>query len=95
MKRSFLLLFGVLAVGCSSAPSPKPPVEQGNAARAPSCGSACEHLRLLGCSIGKVTPRGASCETVCDNVQLQNAGAGFSVACLARAKTCAIADACR
>lgn len=80
---------------CSPSPTPIAPVEPLDAARPPACGSACEHLRALGCTLGKPTPRGASCETVCDNVQVENAGAGFPTACLSTAKTCAAADACR
>lgn len=94
MRVSMLFVVS-LTTGCSPAPAPRPPVEQSDSARAPSCGSACEHLRALGCAVGKATPRGASCETVCDRIQTDNAGAGFPVACLTAAKTCAIADACR
>ncbi len=90
-----LSLATTLQVACAPAPPARPPAEESDAARGPSCSSACERLRALGCMLGQRTPRGATCETVCTRVQTDNDGAGFPVACLAAAKTCAIADACR
>lgn len=94
----FVLLLSLattLQVACAAEPPTKRPVEESDAARGPSCSSACERLRALGCMVGQRTPHGASCETVCTRVQADNAGAGFPIACLTAAKTCAIADACR
>jgi len=101
----WLSLVTTMQVACAPAPPPVAPVveipveppgdDADAAARRPSCGTACTNLRGLGCALGKPTPRGANCETVCNNVQVQNAGAGFPVACLSAARSCSIADACR
>lgn len=32
-----------------------------------SCDTACSNQRLMGCELGRPTPKGASCEEVCEN----------------------------
>lgn len=42
------------------------PVDAGTPA---DCAAACAHMRELGCEEGKPTPKGATCEDVCNNVE--------------------------
>ncbi len=89
-------LFALALVACAPAPSPvSPPVEQADAAQRTTCATACTNLRMLKCKLAETTPRGATCEKVCQNVQENNAGAGFSTACLSSVKSCSDIDACR
>ena len=105
MKKLVVAVLALLVgAACSTAPcacsappvSPSPP-ELADAARpkASTCGSACVHMRDLHCELGNVTPRGATCEKVCENTHANNAGVGFNVDCLTSAATCGAADACR
>ncbi|MDQ2668027.1 MAG: hypothetical protein M3Z05_18795 [Gemmatimonadota bacterium] len=93
---ALLIVATTLVAACGPAPAPQAPsVEPEAGAPAMGCGSACTNLRSLHCSLGEPTKKGASCEVVCDNVQVNNAGAGFPVACLTHAKSCDAANACR
>lgn len=92
--RTLALPIALLVFGCPSTP-PKPPEPKPLEAGVPTCLSACDNMRALGCELGKPTPRGATCEDVCIRVQTENAGAGFDMACISRATTCPVADACR
>lgn len=42
-------------------PSPLEPVPE------PTCATACEKQRALGCELGEPTPEGSTCEEVCQN----------------------------
>lgn len=93
---AILTMATTLVAACGPAPAPQAPSTVEAEAGAPnSCTTACTNLRKLHCPLGEPTRKGASCETVCDNVQVNNAGAGFPVVCLTRAKSCEIADTCR
>lgn len=102
-----LAIAGVL-VACASNPCPPPQPRVGGACAPPpdagvdahdplpaTCGGACANMRARSCELGKPTPRGASCEQVCERVQRENGRAGFNTSCVARATTCAEADSCR
>lgn len=52
-------------------------------------------MRYHECSLGKTTPKGATCERVCENTLENTAGVGFPVKCLTNATSCKEADACR
>ncbi len=94
--RTVVVLVAFALAGCPAQPPKPPPTEEPDASRPTgTCASACENMRRLGCELGKPTPNGASCESVCDRVQRENGGAGFNVHCLARASACAGAEACR
>jgi hypothetical protein len=98
MTIKVLLFATALLAACRPAPPPpEPPVVivVPDAASPPTCDGACQHMRELGCELGKPTPRGATCEQVCVRVQVENGGAGFDFACLTRAGSCADADSCR
>lgn len=74
------------------------PLDAGRDVNAPlprTCAGACTRMRDLGCDLGKPTPKGGSCEQVCTNVQINNAGAGFNIVCIVEAKACNEAEACR
>ncbi len=88
-----LSLVSTLTVACGPSQPVKPPTTED--AGTASCASACERMRALTCALGQPTKRGASCETVCDNVWANNGGKGFPVACLTNVRTCAEAEACR
>ena len=49
----------------SIGPEPRPPTPQES--EEPSCATACERQRKLGCVVGEDTVEGASCEEVCQN----------------------------
>lgn len=100
------LAIACIEVACSHAPCPANEprvsgacpqiVDAGPDAQLPAtCIGACTNMRRLGCELGRPTPKGAACEQVCENVQRENAGAGFNMSCVARASTCAEADSCR
>lgn len=67
-------------------PAPKPPNPNAG------CPEACAQMRDLDCELGRVTPAGNSCETVCENAQRN--GIDFATACLASAPSCEAADDC-
>lgn len=77
-----------IAGACSQDAGPDAPLPA-------TCAGACSNARRLGCEIGKPTPKGGTCEQVCENVQRENAGAGFNVTCIARANACVDVDMCR
>lgn len=94
-----IAMLGAFACGPTCPPgapaSPQCSVDAGPAPVPATCATACVHLRELGCDLGEPTPRGATCERVCAEVQAHNAGAGFDPRCLAHVSTCADADECR
>lgn len=98
-----LIFLAVTAIACSPAPCPPTEPRAGSCAQvvdggAPppaTCSGACMNMRVHSCELAKPTPKGASCEQVCETVQRENAGAGFNVSCLSKAKSCVEADACR
>lgn len=64
---------------------PQPPVTPDF----PSCETACENQRKLGCEPGKPTAEGAMCEEVCFNSQqFPFPGMGWDVEVLTSAKEC-------
>jgi len=84
MKR----LLVILALSLAACPPPAPPVPPPST----GCAAACEHMRALECELGKPTPRGASCEQVCEATQAN--GVNFNTGCVAAAATCAAAEEC-
>lgn len=65
MKYLSLIVFSLLFACEQSNQPPQPPVTP----VLPSCETACENQRKLGCDLGKPTVEGASCEDVCQNSQ--------------------------
>lgn len=106
MNRSFLrelddaFIFGVVVVGiagfmlcaCPDKPPNPPPVDRDASAPA-TCGDVCTHYRELGCKQGNPTPKGASCETVCENYQTSGI-AKWNLACRVGVKSCESLDDC-
>lgn len=87
----------LLLVGCPRDPVPPTPdadsgvvvVDAGTA----TCASWCKHASEMHCNAAKPTPEGASCETVCENLQ----GSGlvkFDLKCRSVASSCMAAEAC-
>lgn len=89
-----ILFFVALTLtGCPPAPPPDPPPQPELDAGTGTCDSACSKLRALGCEEGKATGEGATCETVCLNVQ--NSGViSWNLGCRSSITTCAQVDAC-
>ena len=86
------LLFLLATAACSSPPKPRPPIVVVDAS-APSCASVCDHWRSLGCDESEDTPKGATCEDVCENVQ--NSGIiNWNLGCRASVDSCDIIDSC-
>jgi|GEM_PF-2180448 len=84
------------------APQPEPPDPWGpspdgatDAAPPPvtSCAAACAHLAALGCPESKPTPKGATCEAVCQNTL--GSPISLQTDCVIRATTCADTNACQ
>ena len=69
--------------GCATQPEPIP---------AESCAAVCNAGQALGCSWGRPTPNGTPCEEVCE---LAQKSLGWPLACMARARSCEEAAACR
>ena len=89
----------VIAAGCLPRPGPiepAPVVDQKTEPEAGiegTCAHACDRLRVLGCREAEPTPRGATCEDVCENIQ----SSGFiewDLACRAAIQGCEAVDLC-
>ena len=82
----------IVILSCSSKPVPPPSVAP-DASLAPTCAGVCARMQELHCLSAEPTPKGATCETVCLNIQ----GAGvlrWDLACRVSAGTCAAMDRC-
>jgi hypothetical protein len=85
-----LLVLNTCVVGCGPYPVPPPPPEPAGAA---SCADVCARGIELGCPWGRPTGEGASCETVCENVQSSGVIV-WDLSCRAVAPSCEAIDAC-
>jgi hypothetical protein len=101
MLRYVLLLSLIGCSGCphNPTPTPVPPTPIVDAAAVDTgplphtCSGYCIHLRALGCPAGAPTPKGVSCEDVCQN--LQDSGVvTYDLGCRTSASTCASIDSC-
>jgi len=86
------------ACNCPPAPAPTPaptptPPKPAPVVVAPSCSTACVHFRELSCPEGNPTNDGASCETVCSNMQ-STGMIVYDLACATKVKTCAAIAQC-
>jgi len=97
MIQKILFVFLMLGASCSpAAPWPPPAVTHNapiSAGTPDDCRAMCENLRRLHCVSGEPTPKGASCEAVCENTE----ASGYATEnplCQAHVKTCEAADAC-
>ena len=88
-------LFAFVDCTCSPTPSPTPYPTTTTFTRTnpATCADACKRLGELGCSAAKPTPRGKTCEEVCENAE-QSGLALWGTACMVRATSCAEADTC-
>lgn len=59
-----------------------------------TCEESCTQLRTLGCKEGAPTPKGATCETVCADVNASG-HARWASDCLVVARSCEEARSCR
>lgn len=77
---------------CDTPPAdvrPKP-VEAGTPE---DCAAACAHMAQLGCEEAKPTPKGATCEDVCNNVE-SSGTITLSPACVVKITKCEEIDSC-
>ena len=89
----FCLLF--IAANCGgpqepNPPPPPPPVPTVDPVpMEPTCSTACENQRELGCELGSPTAEGASCEEVCLNSEASPlVGMAWDVKTLTMAEDC-------
>lgn len=76
MKRLLLLCPWLVAAHCNT-----------GIPAVPSCSTACENQRELGCILGEPTAEGSSCEDVCKNAEAIP-GLSWDVVDLTEIKTC-------
>lgn len=89
----WVLSFPLVIASCATYSSITPPVSLSPGTEA-DCAQACQHRRALGCPSADPTPRGASCEAVCQNAETSGY-ASENPTCLAQVKSCgAEEDAC-
>lgn len=91
----FVIAYMMLLCGCPPTPSPdpgpNPPPQPPQPPPAASCSGACLHARELGCSWAQPTPKGATCETVCNAAQALEP---WNLACRSSAASCAAVEGC-
>ncbi len=85
------LLVGLFAA-CQDAPQPRPPLPPYRPNT--TCAAACAHRLALGCTDGKPTAKGTSCEDVCLDVNASGV-ARWPTDCLVVTRTCADEGVCR
>jgi hypothetical protein len=85
-----ILLVGsaaIFVIGCPDPHVPEPIPDAGA-----TCESVCAHWAELGCEEAKPTPDGASCVSVCENIQKGNLPDDLE--CQAAVKSCDEIDDC-
>jgi len=92
MIKRIVLGFVVCAFTACPKPIPTPPSPTPIDGPA-TCGTACERLRIMRCPGGEPTPAGATCETVCGNMQTSGIVA-WDLTCVTMAANCTAADNC-
>ncbi len=85
MTRILPLLLALTLTGC---PDPVTP----HTGDPPTCAVACQHARDLGCAVGTPTPRGATCDTVCESAEAH--GIDFR-GCVGWATRCSDTESCK
>jgi len=58
-----------------------------------ACQKACAHFRELKCEEGQPTKDGATCETICENMQTTHL-ISYDLDCAAKAPTCDVISTC-
>lgn len=101
MKSLYLLPMAValLAVACPPLPPDVPEPPSPSDGGAPSCsGDPCDvtccHYRRLGCDEGEDTPKGRSCEDVCEVADAEGIELSKDPACMSEASSCEAARDC-
>lgn len=90
MKLKLPITFVLLVISCGPRIDANPPTPD---AGPYTCATWCAHARVLSCTAGKPTPRGAPCEEVCQNMQASGP-VQLDLRCRTHAPTCAVADEC-
>ena len=96
MKLTTAILTAITLAGCTPYSNLPPvvnhngPIPTGTPA---DCAAACTTLRAHHCAAGDPTPKGASCEDVCQNTE-SSGYASMNPRCVATSADCAAADAC-
>ena len=107
MKR-VLFLFALVGMDCvataskcnpdpptpiaDAAPTPAPVVDAAPAPAAPSCATACARAAALGCDYASPSPKGVTCEAVCQNAQQF---VPWNLACRTNITSCAAVLNCK
>jgi len=79
--------------GCPTPGPVPPPGPDADAATPVSCAVYCEHLRAVCPEDAKTTPKGATCEMVCENYQ-RSGIVKRGLACEMHASSCSAVRAC-
>jgi len=88
---TMILACTLVAAHCEDVVQPGPaPHDAGTPA---DCKTACDHLRALKCPEGEPTPKGATCETVCNHAE-QSGTVTLWPGCVVKIQTCAEIDSC-
>lgn len=90
MKR-LLFVLPFFLLGCPKDPVTPKPVPQDYLPG--TCAGWCTHATELHCEAAKPTPNGASCTTVCENLEASGI-THLNLGCRAKASSCTAADAC-
>lgn len=97
IKNISLVFVCIIAPACTTYSGILPPVDNHNGPLATGtdadCHAMCENLRKRHCEAGAPTPKGASCEAVCTNIE-SSGYASENPRCQATAASCEAADAC-
>lgn len=86
----------LLLVSCSTAGIVSAPVNHNGplpTGTVTDCIVMCAHLQIMHCPSGDPTPKGATCEAVCENTE-SSGYASENPRCQAKATSCESADAC-
>lgn len=86
-----IALLLALIVGCQPTPGPSPP--EPPPPHVPSCARACARLAELGCKEGKPTPKGATCQEVCEHTEASGY-LSLNPGCVERITSCDQVNSC-
>lgn len=75
--------------GCPPRPEPVPPPTEAPV----TCESFCARAAALGCAVSRPTPKGGTCQDICEAVQYSGI-AQWDLGCRIRATSCQAMEAC-
>lgn len=90
----YLPLMLLLSLSACPRPIPAPvPPSPGDGGEVATCVTACARLTELACLAALPTPEGASCVTVCQNIQ-ESGVMLWNLDCISRSPSCNATDVC-